>query len=203
MAPTDILDQDDNRRRYFDKAMSKTVVQVVQGDFYVTNQPGEVLTTILGSCISACVRDPKIGYGGMNHFLLPSPGDLGSAVNTSLRYGSFAMEQLINAILSRGGRRENLEIKVFGGGNVIRAASGVGHKNADFIEEYLANEGFMIASQHLRGNSARKVLFFPRSGRVRMRELPSTHADKIHSQEISRAVKVKKTTTPGTVELFD
>lgn len=197
----DLAEVRDERRRYFDKRFGGYVVQICQGDFYVTNRKDEVLSTILGSCISACVRDPVLRLGGMNHFLLPSTSDPDEEAMASLRYGSFAMEQLINDILKSGGRRDRLEIKVFGGGNVVKNILGVGHKNADFIETYLENEGLPIAAKHLRGNSPRKILYFPQTGRVKMRELASVAATELHQREISRAVRVEK--TDDAIELFD
>jgi chemotaxis protein CheD len=197
-------DIEDSRRRYFDPLLKVTVVSVFQGDFYITARPGEMLSTVLGSCIAACVRDPVAGVGGMNHFLLPDDGgqsrDLGGV---PLRYGSFSMEQLINGVLSRGGRRERLEIKVFGGANVIRSTSAVGHRNADFIETYLTNEGLPIASRHLRGNAPRKIQYFPASGLVRMREVADVTAPKVFDLEQSRQVRLRPVPQAGAIELFD
>lgn len=196
---------DDGRRRYFDARLKCTVVQVFQGDFYVSKTPGELLTTVLGSCVAACVRDPLSKIGGMNHFLLPSSGDddANSSVGIGLRYGSFSMEQLINNVLNAGGRRERLEIKVFGGANVIRGLSGIGHRNADFVEEFLQREGFGIAGKHLRGNWPRKVHFNPENGQVRMRELTERFASKVFEKEIKQRVRAAPSPDTGTVELFD
>ena len=197
------VDVTDNRRRYFDAAIAMNVVPVSQGDYYVTGRGDEVLSTILGSCIAACVRDTVRGFGGMNHFLLPEQSNPKDVAGASLRYGSFAMEQLINSILSKGGRRENLEIKVFGGGNVIRGSMNVGHRNADFIESYLENEELPSSTKHLRGNAPRKVIFYPRTGRVKMRELPIEVASKVLQQEMGRRVRVERNEANGTIELFD
>jgi len=199
-----LAEVEDTRHRYFDRALGMTVVNVFQGDYYITSRRDEVLTTVLGSCIAACIRDPVIGYGGMNHFLLPQMGgDVTGPMSASLRYGSFAMEQLINEILRRGGRRERLEVKVFGGGNVMAGLSGVGHKNADFIEEFLRNEGLAIAGMHLRGNRARKVQYMPGSGKVRMREVGTSAAQKLATKEVAQNVKVIVAEDTGAIELFD
>lgn len=194
------------RRRYFDSNINATVVQVYQGDFYATAAPDEALNTVLGSCISACVRDPVTKFGGMNHFLLPAGQDqpVSSGAALSLRYGSFAMEQLINAVLSAGGKRERLEIKVFGGSNVMRGlTSEIGHRNADFVEEYLKQEGFALTAKHLRGNWPRKVQFFPHSGQVRMRELKESAAAAIIERETRASPRIVTKPTSGTIELFD
>lgn len=203
LASNTAADAGDTRRRYFDAAMEMNVVPVSQGDFYVTGRGDEVLSTVLGSCISACIRDTVRGYGGMNHFLLPDQSNPKDMAGASLRYGSFAMEQLINSIMSKGGRRENLEIKVFGGGNVIRGSMNVGHRNADFIESYLENEELPIAGKHLRGNAPRKLIFYPRTGRVKLRELPIDMAKTVAQKEIAKRVRVERNETNGTIELFD
>lgn len=203
----DDLDLEDGRRRYFDAALGMTVVQVMQGDYYVTTRKDEVLSTVLGSCIAACVRDPLAGCGGMNHFLLPAEG-VGVGGDTTakarLRYGAFAMDQLIEDIVARGGRRDRLEVKVFGGGNVIAGLGMVGHRNADFVESYLANVGLAVAASHLRGVAPRRVLYTPRSGRVRMKELAPEIGPAICERERKRApVVVVSRDRPGAVELFD
>ncbi len=196
------------RRRHYDSLLGMSVVHVLQGDYYVTDRKDTVLTTVLGSCISACIRDPLIGYGGMNHFLLPGsrPGggsDDGRESGALTRYGSYAMEQLINDLLSRGAARDRLEIKVFGGGNVVKFLNGVGHRNADFIEAYLANEGLRVSSSHLRGDRPRKIQYFPRTGTVRMRELGEETGAGIFEKEKSRSVRAIPSAETGTVELFD
>lgn len=187
-------------RRYVDQGTGLTMVQVQQGDCYITNDPNEVLCTVLGSCVAACVRDEAIGWGGMNHFLLPEGA---AGANVCMRYGSFAMEQLINSILSRGGKRERLEIKVFGGANVLANMWAVGDANAQFIERFLANEGLTLSASHLRGTLARKVQFFAVSGKVRMRELADrTEQAREHFAPEVRPVRMR-TSAAGSVELFD
>jgi len=192
----------DGRRRYFDPSLKMHVVQVFQGDYYISERGGEVLTTVLGSCISACIRDPLIRVGGMNHFLLPE-GSGSEDASVQMRYGAFAMEQLINEILKRGGRRDYLEIKLFGGGNVVKGLSGVGHKNADFIEKFMEREGFKIATSHLRGFLPRKIQYIPASGKVRMRELGEQKDQRIFQKEIEKKVRTRVAPDTGSIELFD
>ncbi|MGC2854330.1 chemoreceptor glutamine deamidase CheD [Novispirillum sp. DQ9] len=196
-------DPEDGRRRYFDAALGMTVVQVLQGDYYVTTRRDEVLSTVLGSCVAACVRDPLAGCGGMNHFLLPDGGGETTA-KARLRYGAYAMDQLIQDIIARGGRRDRLEVKVFGGGNVIAGLGAVGHRNADFVESYLANLGLAVAASHLRGTLPRRVVYTPRSGRVRMRELAADVGREIFDRERRRQpVIVASGPASGAIELFD
>ena len=193
-----------NRRRYFDNRLKATVVQVLQGDYYVSGDAGEVISTILGSCVAACIRDPIVRCGGMNHFLLPeAKQDKEGVAGLALRYGSYSMEQLINAILARGGRRERLEVKVFGGANVIKGMSKIGYKNADFVERYLKREGLQIAGGHLRGLWPRKVLYYPTVGQVRMRELKDGAASKVFDKEANLAPRTVATDDAGSIELFD
>lgn len=151
-------------RRFLNPQDGHWHVQITQGDCYVTDDPREVLTTILGSCIAACLRDPVAGVGGMNHFLLPeSEGNDRDAQ----RYGVNAMELLINSILKHGGVRERLEAKLFGGANVMAALSDVGSKNAEFARRFLANEGIGVRGGDLGGVLARRVQFWPVDGRAR------------------------------------
>jgi chemotaxis protein CheD len=143
------------------------MVWVSQGDFYVTQNPNEVITTVLGSCVAVCVRDPDLKIGGMNHFLLPKAADsIAQTVSNDLRYGSYSIERLINSIMSHGGRRDRLEIKIFGGAHMASDFSKVGEKNAEFVMQYLAREGLNVLAQDLRGTSARRIMFFPQTGKV-------------------------------------
>lgn len=192
------------RRRHFDPALGLTVVQVLQGDYYVTSRRDEALTTVLGSCIAACVRDPLLGCGGMNHFLLPeAAGPASDLVATArLRYGVHAMDRLIADVLALGGRRERLEVKVFGGGNVVAGLGAVGHRNADFVEDYLRRAGLAVAASHLRGTASRRIQYVPRTGRVRLRELAPEVAAAVPRHEVRRMPRVVAG-PGGSVEVYD
>lgn len=143
-------------------------VHVTQGESHVTTDPNVVMTTVLGSCIAACIRDPQSGVGGMNHFLLPDAGD-GRRDGDAVRYGAYAMEVLINDLLKKGARRERLEAKIFGGAKLFDGRSDVGASNSAFAERFLRDEGIPIVSSSTGGVSARRVEFWPTSGRVRQR----------------------------------
>lgn len=200
------VSDNDSQRRFFDGNKQKWFVRVSQGDYYITSDSEVVLHTVLGSCISACIRDPVLGVGGMNHFLLPNADNIdmsaGGAEALALRYGNYAMELLINGLLKRGAARDRLEIKLFGGGNVVKGITGIGHKNADFIEGYLAAESLKIASHHLRGFAARKVHYAPSSGKARMLLIADDSQREIFKKEMTRSVRVEETPS-GDVELFD
>ncbi|MCB8874941.1 chemotaxis protein CheD [Acidisoma silvae] len=145
-------------------------IHVVQGEQHVSNHPDAMLTTILGSCIAACLWDPVSGYGGMNHFLLPGvdsrPPDARDA-GPSARYGAHAMELLVNALLAAGARRQNLRAKLFGGARMIQGLTDIGHLNADFAETFLRTEGITFDGGSLRGQFGRRVQFWPASGKAR------------------------------------
>jgi chemotaxis protein CheD len=166
--PAEILEFATLRRRfYFDRRFNATMVWVSQGDFYVTQNPNEVITTVLGSCVAVCVRDPDLKIGGMNHFLLPKAADnISQSVNNDLRYGSYSIERLVNNIMSHGGRRDRLEIKIFGGASIATDFHRVGEKNAEFVVRYLEREGLTVSAKDLRGHSARRVMYFPNTGKV-------------------------------------
>ena len=190
-------------RRYYDKRMKATIVRVFQGDYYLTTDPKEIITSILGSCVAVCVRDPVVRCGGMNHFLLPDACRTGGGIpDLAMRYGSFSIERLINDILNAGGKRERLEAKVFGGANVLRGMSQIGFKNADFVERYLENEGIAIAAQALRGVWPRQIRFYPTTGLVKVRELKIPLPEIFKEEEnLRRGPGIPETT--GDVELFD
>lgn len=188
-----------DRRGIKDPRQGRNVVKVAPGDHAISAAPDTLLLTVLGSCVSACIRDPVAGVGGMNHFMLPESvdGRWGQAA-FSLRYGNFAMEQLINGILSKGGRRERLEIKVFGGARLGPDSSEIGERNASYVEYYLKAEGLVPLVSELRGGRARRLAYVPVSGRAFMVELPP-HA--IPAEVRSPALPARMPTF-GSVELF-
>ncbi len=149
------------------------VTTVHQGDCLVSAEPDLTFSTVLGSCISACVRDRVANVGGMNHFLLAEQSaSAQDRYGASARYGAFAMEQLINKVLSLGsGRKQNLQIKVFGGGLIHGALTDVGAKNIAFVRQFLAEEGYELEKEDVGGTFARRVLFKPHSGRAMVKRL--------------------------------
>ena len=136
-----------------------------------------MLDTVLGSCVSACIRNPRLGIGGMNHFMLPRPSGTGndtweSVAGRATRYGTASMEQLINRMLSAGGTRADLEVKIFGGGRVLSSLSDIGNHNVDVsCATSCKQEGLKIGSEDVGDTCPRHVQYFPRSGRVRVRHL--------------------------------
>ena len=181
------------------------VTTVHQGDCHVSNAADITFSTVLGSCISACVRDRVALVGGMNHFLLAEQsGSARDRYGASARYGAFAMEQLINKVLTRGtGRKANLEIKIFGGGKINSALDDVGAKNIDFVRQFLADEGYIAASEDLGGNYARRVLFKPYSGRAFVKRLDSDLGASVAREEIALAKRRVVVPVPMVdIELF-
>ena len=171
-------------------------IHVIQGEQYVTDDPEVMLTTVLGSCVAACLRDPEAGIGGMNHFLLPDSDS--SVGGTAVRFGAHAMELLINDILRRGGRRHRLQAKLFGGGRMFDGLSDVGEANAAFAERFLRDEGVPVLGGSLRGPQARRVQFWPVSGRAMQR-----FVDEPSQIKTLREVPVRRPPVDeGAVELF-
>ncbi len=134
-------------------------VHIIQGEYKVVSDPDVVLTTILGSCVAACLRDPVSGVGGMNHFLLPGTGSVTGGDAT--RYGVHLMELLINGLLKQGARRDRLEAKIFGGAKTIASFSNVGEQNAIFAMKFLKDEGIPVISSSTGGEHGRKIEFCP------------------------------------------
>ena len=193
--------------RYWDKMHDCYAAKILPGEYYVTIHD-ELITTVLGSCVSACVRDKVFGIGGMNHFMLPAnKGDDVSSfggAGESTRYGNFAMEQMINDILKNGGHRKNLEIKVFGGGKVLKNMStlDIGQKNIDFVMQYIKDESLKLTAEDLGDNYPRKVIFFPTTGKVRVKKLRSMHNNTIIERETSYSKAITKAPSSGDIELF-
>jgi chemotaxis protein CheD len=172
-------------------------IHVVQGEQHVTDDPDVVLTTILGSCVAACMRDPVARVGGMNHFLLPRVATGGDA--DGVRHGVHAMELLVNALLARGARRERLEVKLFGGARMIKGLTDVGALNADFAEKFLAQEGLRHIGGSLRGDSGRRIQYWPISGRARQVFLVK-EAPEVFEQE--QRAPAPAPVSSGALELF-
>ena len=202
-AANGVADAASGARRYRDPRFDAIAVKVFPGDHYVTATADEMLVTILGSCVTACIRDPLAAVGGMNHFMLPEATGAGwDTASASMRYGNVAMERLINDILARGGARQRLEIKVFGGGNVMNGTTNIGHRNAEFVEQYLAAENLPIAAHHLRGNLPRRVHYFPVTGKVMLLELHRTEQEAVVREEVSYKSKILIEPVAGSAELF-
>jgi len=193
--------------RYWDEKHDIYAAKILPGEFYVTIS-GELITTVLGSCISACIRDTKTGIGGMNHFMLPADTRSNSSswsntpVNTQTRYGNIAMERLINIILASGGKRMNLEIKLFGGGKVLQIDTDIGGKNIDFVKNYISTEGFKIAAEDVGGIHPRKIQYFPKTGRVRVKKLNNLHNDTLKKREKTYIKTLNTSPVEGKIDLF-
>jgi chemotaxis protein CheD len=167
---------------------------VIQGEFHIADED-VVMTTILGSCVAACMRDPIARVGGMNHFLLP--GESGDA---GMRYGVQSMELLVNALLRMGARRERLEVKLFGGAHLIDGLTDVGGQNAAFAERFVRDEGLSFAGGSLRGDRARRIQYWPASGRARQILLAPTES-RVFAAERRRPVAAAVEDS-GALELF-
>jgi chemotaxis protein CheD len=178
-------------------------VRIKPGEYYVTASD-EMLTTVLGSCIATCIRDPNTGIGGMNHFMLPiSNGEQTGSWN-SLRYGNYAMEMLINDILKGGGSRNSLEVKIFGGGKVLAKLSNIGSLNITFVREYLDMEELYLESEDLGDIYARKVIYFPANGKVLMKKsLITQQHHHIANAETDYLHDLDKHPPEGEIELFN
>jgi chemotaxis protein CheD len=192
--------------RYYDKGTEHTVVKIFSGHCYSTNKSGEMLVTILGSCIAACIRDPIANVGGMNHFLLP---DATNAGDSPTRYGAYAMEKLINDLLKLGAHKDRLEVKIFGGGNVIKSSAMIGDKNVEFIHNFLKDEGLKIAQQDVGGTLPRRIHYYPDTGKVMMRKIQREDdlisvqkEEKNYERKLEKEAKKDESDSEGSLELF-
>lgn len=194
-------------RRFHEPATGRMSVKILPGEYYASVQD-EVITTVLGSCVSACVHDPQVGVGGMNHFMLPEPSGSGggrwrgTVAARRARYGSDAMEQLVNAVLKAGGERQRLRVKVFGGGCVLTRMTDVGKLNVDFVHRYLEAEGLQLAAEDVGGAQPRQIRFYPHTGRALVRRLGSTADPGLVDRERRYLKQLANDPIKGEVELF-
>ena len=189
---------------YFDRQHNSEAAKILPGEYYTTARD-MLLVTVLGSCVSACIRDKVSGIGGLNHFMLPDGGqDQSNPLGESARYGVYAMEILINQLLKMGANRNNFEAKVFGGGAVLRGftVANVGERNAEFVQKFLKTEKIPIVAQYLLDIYPRKVYFFPSTGLVRVKKLKQVHNDTIISRESEYVTRLHYAKVEGDVELF-
>ncbi|ABM57921.1 CheD, stimulates methylation of MCP proteins [Verminephrobacter eiseniae EF01-2] len=184
---------------YLDPHFQHNAVKILPGEYFVSNE-SMVIMTVLGSCIAACLWDSRAQVGGMNHFMLPD-GDPAEAPG---RYGSYAMELLINEMLKLGARRETMQAKIFGGAQVMHnfATMNVGERNTDFVLNYLHTERIPIVSEDVLDIYPRKVVFFPVTGKAMVKRLVHAHPETLVAQEIRDAAAVASSNAGGSVDLF-
>lgn len=193
--------------RYWDTAHDMAAAKILPGEYYVTAST-ELVTTVLGSCVSACIRDRVFGIGGMNHFMLPISTDgkgwngAEDMISTATRYGNYAMEHMINDILKHGGHKRHLEAKIFGGGRMMAALSDVGARNIEFVREYLKVEGIPLLSESVGDIYPRKVIYIPETGKVFVKRLKHLHNDTIIKRETDYRTEITREPVGGSVELF-
>jgi chemotaxis protein CheD len=175
-------------------------IAIVQGEHAVSRDPETVFSTVLGSCVAVCLHDPAAGAGGMNHFLLPGePADLQK--RDVERYGVYLMEVLINDLMKLGARRERMRAKVFGGATILRGLGAIGAANAEFAKNFLRHEGIRVVAEDLGGERARRLQFWPASGRAR--QLYVASEPRLAAAEAARAKTLNTGALPaGDMELF-
>jgi chemotaxis protein CheD len=195
-------------QRYWDPLCDRWSAKILPGEFFVTTHD-EAITTVLGSCISACMRDAALNVGGMNHFMLPEDRSSGKSSWTTgvdglaTRYGSYAMESLINELMKLGARRERLEVKIFGGGRILPVMTDVGAKNIAFARDFLKLEGLKISAEDVGEVYPRRVVYFPATGRVMLKRLRSLDSAAIARRESEYLNTLAKKPADDDVELFD
>jgi chemotaxis protein CheD len=197
----------DQLQRFWEPDTAHWTVKLLPGEYYVTRNE-EAITTVLGSCVSACICDSQAQVGGMNHFMLPEdrsfdadkPPDAFDRQAT--RYGSYAMESLINDLLKLGAARQRLEIKLFGGGRILASMTDIGAHNIAFVKQYLSLEKLGVKAQDLGGDRPRKVVYFPMTGRVRMKALRPIENRSIADREQLYLARLRREQDGGEIEMF-
>lgn len=199
-APPRALPGFEHMRSFWEPKWECYATKVQPGEFCISKEK-VVLTTVLGSCISACIYDPKLRVGGMNHFMLPA-GMHANDGGRSMRYGLFAMEQLINGLLRLGSRRENLQVKLTGGGDMMGGVTNIGQQNIEFIEDYVAAEQLQVLATDFGGDQARKVAYFPQEGRLLVNRMDHRDDQRLIEEERSYRQDVDSHLDDSDVELF-
>jgi chemotaxis protein CheD len=195
-------------KRYWDPSCDRWSAKILPGEYFVTRSD-EAITTVLGSCIAACIRDPGTRIGGMNHFMLPEDGSPGKSSwiegpgGLATRYGSYAMESLINELMKLGARRDRLEVKLFGGGRILSSMTDVGQKNITFAKDFLKMEGFKIVAEDVGDVCPRRVLYFPSTGVVMLKRLRALDVSAIAQRESIYLTNLATKPAGDDVELFD
>ena len=195
-------------KRYWDPACARWSAKILPGEYFVTRND-EAITTVLGSCISACMRDPSLRIGGMNHFMLPADNSTGKSSwiegpgGLATRYGSYAMESLINELMKLGARRDRMEVKLFGGGKILSSMTDVGKKNIEFAKGFLSLEGFRIAAEDVGDMCPRRVVYFPTTGVVMLKRLRALDVVEIAQRETNYMTSLTNKKSDDDVELFD
>ncbi len=192
--------------RYWERSGQRVIARLKPGEYYVSLED-EILTTTLGSCIAACIHDRRLRIGGMNHFMLPQyvEGSQGhwdvTDPSEANRYGNFAMENLINGILSQGGRRQDLEVKLFGAGRVLRLDLDVSDRNAAFAMAYIENEGLNLVASDLGGDLPLTVRYLPRTGQAFVKRL-AEQVKKVSHSERRYLHEIQTRPVGGELEFF-
>ncbi len=190
--------------RYWDRRHNTWAAKILPGEYYVTANPDEAVATTLGSCVSACIRDKVFGIGGMNHFMLPAHSEHTSEswMDSATRYGGYAMEHLINTILANGGNRNNLEVKLTGGGRIIANLSDIGKRNIEFVHDFLRTEELQLLAEDLGDIYPRKVMYYPATGKMKVKRLRSMHNETLINREEAYQHELDMHADSGGVELF-
>jgi chemotaxis protein CheD len=198
----------DAKNTYWDPRFKRHTVKLLPGEYHTT-KGNELLVTVLGSCVSACIRDTKSGIGGMNHFLLPEQNNRhpnttwAEAYDSSeTRYGDLAMEILINDILKRGGDRQYFEAKIFGGAQMFESSMEIGKRNIEFVSKYLKYESIRISSNDVGGIYGRKIYYIPQTGDIFLKRIINVKNKTIEKREQKYLQQAKQTRTEAEIDFF-
>ncbi|EIJ43323.1 chemotaxis protein [Beggiatoa alba B18LD] len=192
-------------KRYWDYHIHAHIAKILPGESYVTRHD-EIITTVVGSCVSACIRDVVNNIGGMNHFMLPAQ-QLNSSeweathVSAAMRYGNYAMEHVVNEILKYGGKRQYLEVKLFGGGQIMKNMANIGQQNIEFVRNYVRLEGLKLVAEDLGDIYPRKIMFYPLTGLVRIKKLRAMEQAILEREKMYQS-NLQKQPVGGDVDLF-
>lgn len=202
IAPPFVAHGLENISIHWDSKRDTWIAKILPGEVYYTSG-NEMITTVLGSCVSICMRDSENGVGGMNHFMLPDSGQSGADAQNTARYGMHAMELLINGIMKLGGVKERLEVKLFGGGKIISKMTDIGERNIQFSRRFVVTEGFKLLRSDTGGPWPRKIIYHPASGKVFVKRMEALNRQNIIAKESNYESSIKSASEKNDdIELF-
>ena len=168
---------------YFDNHFNKKIITIYPGEFYTSND-NEMISTVLGSCISIALFDSEKKIGGLNHFMLAKDTSIEDDRESNRlmgKFGEYAMELLLKDVLQKGAKLENLQAKVFGGSNVFnlpaKTGAQVGEVNIKFAFDYLKQKKIPVVTSNTGGTAPRKIFFDPISSKVYLKYIQNRNVD--------------------------
>lgn len=193
--------------RVWDPVHHRWTVRIVPGELFVTPHD-ESISTILGTSLSVCLRDPVLRIGGMNHFILPIRIDEATGIpardtQEALRYGRSVMERLLREVVKLGACRERLKAKMYGGGRHMQPGNDAAESTIAFARRYLREQGVPLVAEKLGAGYPRRLVYFPSSGIALMDRLPNRLVAAVAKREMQYVQSLLQPPSVGVASRFN